>query len=188
MIKKVLKDQNLSIYKLAKLSELPYTTVSEICNNRVNLTRCHADTVYKLSKALKISMENLLSPYYIKRSSFENFKSTSCHKLKEMGDIDFIIELLESGEIRDYYEKGWYAESFYLLATLDYLSRINHIDLCLDYEDIRKQRLSEPLYPASIKAISLVSNSEAALKKARKKAIPEFLRFNIIESEIRDVI
>lgn len=188
MIKKALKDQNLSIYKLSKLSNLPYTTVSEICNNKVNLTRCNADTVYKLSKALNISMENLLSPYYVKRSSFENFKSATCHRLKEIGDIDFIIELLEHGQIRDYYEKGWYPESLYLLAMLDYLSRINHIDLCLDYDDMRKQRLTEPLYPTGIKALSLASNSDAPLKKAHKKAIPEFLRFNIIESEIRDVI
>ena len=32
-----------------------------------------------------------------KRCNFELFKSNVCHRLKESGDIDFLIETLESG-------------------------------------------------------------------------------------------
>ena len=37
-----------------------------------------------------------------KRCSFELFKSNVCHWLKEEGDIDFLIQVLESDLIRKY--------------------------------------------------------------------------------------
>ena len=40
-----------------------------------------------------------------KRCSFELFKSNVCHWLKEEGDIDFLIQVLESDLIRKYYEE-----------------------------------------------------------------------------------
>ena len=55
-----------------------------------------------------------------KRCSFELFKSNVCHRLKEQGDIDFLIETLKEDMIRQYYDKKWYPESFYLLAMVDY--------------------------------------------------------------------
>ena len=57
-----------------------------------------------------------------KRCSFELFKSNVCHWLKEEGDIDFLIQVLESDLIRKYYNRKWYLESFYLLGMLDYNS------------------------------------------------------------------
>ena len=48
-----------------------------------------------------------------KRCSFELFKSNVCHWLKEEGDIDFLIQVLESDLIRKYYNREWYLESFY---------------------------------------------------------------------------
>lgn len=62
-----------------------------------------------------------------KRCSFELFKSNVCHRLKEQGDIDFLIETLKEDMIRQYYDKKWYPESFYLLAMVDYISRENNV-------------------------------------------------------------
>ena len=124
----------------------------------------------------------------VKRSSFENFKSTICHRVKEMGDLDFILNTLESGEIISYYKRKWYPESLYLLAMLDYLSRENDIPLCEDYDALRRCRLERPVFPAGTLALSAASGNDAALKEAEEAAIPEFKRFNIIESEIRNVI
>ena len=64
-------------------------------------------------------MEDLIEPCFDKRSDFELFKSNTCHRLKELGDIDFVIELLEEDSIRKYYNKKWYPESLYLLAMHD---------------------------------------------------------------------
>lgn len=187
-IQDALKQKNLSIYRLSKLSEVPYATVNDICNGKARLEKCSAETIYRLAHALDVSMEELLAPCFLKRSSFENFKSTVCHRLKEKGDLDFLTETLLSQDIRTYYERKWYPESLYLLAMLDYISRENDIPLCEEYEDLRKCKLDKPVYPASIRAIQASSKNDAVMKQAIETAIPEFKRFNIIESEVRSVV
>ena len=104
-----------------------------------------------------------------------------------MGDLDFMIHVLESDEIRKLYNKHWYPEALYLLAMLDYLSRVNEVPICTKYNDIRVQKLNKPMYPLGVILTSVVMKSEEALKKAEKDAIPEFRRFNIFECEVRNV-
>ena len=187
-IKESLKKKNMSIYRLAKLSEVPYATLNDICNGKAQLEKCSAETIYKIAHALDISMEDLLAPCFIKRSSFENFKSAVCHRLRELGDIEFIIDTLENQDIRTYYDRKWYPESLYLLAMLDYISRENNIPIDSEYDDIRSCKLEKPVYPASILAESAAANNSYILKEAAENSIPEFYRFNIIENEIRNVI
>ena len=90
--------------------------------------------------------------------------------------------------IRTYYNRKWYPESLYLLAMLDYLSRENDVPICDDYDDLRRCKLEKPVYPASIRALSAAAQDDAAIKEASKTAIPEFMRFNIVENEVRNVI
>ena len=187
-IQDALRQKNMSIYRLAKTSKIPYATVNDICNGKAKLEKCSAETIYRLAHTLNVSMEELLAPCFIKRSSFENFKSTVCHRVKELGDIDFIIDTLESQDIRTYYDRKWYPESLYLLAMLDYLSRENDVPLCDDYDDLRRCKLEKPVYPAGIRALSAAAQNDAAIKETAKTAIPEFMRFNIVENEVRNVI
>ena len=187
-IQQALRDKKMSIYRLAKLSGVPYATVNDIVNCKTQLEKCSAETVYRLAKALEVPLEELIGTYMIKRCSFENFKSYICHRVKEYGDIDFIIRLIESDDIRSFFDRKWYPESMYLLAMLDYLSRLNDVPLCEEYDDIRKFKLEKPLYPASIRAMSVFMKDESVLKDAFDNAIPEFKRFNIVENEIRNVV
>ena len=133
-------------------------------------------------------MEELLEPCFEQRSSFELYKSNVCHELKEKGDIQFIIDTLENDKIRKLYDKGWYAESLYLLAMIDYVSRLNDIPLCTEYDDLRRLKLKETVYPKSILAVYAVSSNEEIKEKAYNESIPEFIRFNIVESEVRNVL
>ena len=187
LINDELQEKKMTIYQLAKLSGVPYATVNDICHEKTKLTKCSAETVYKISRALNVSMEDLLAPYLAKRANFENFKSAICHRVKEEGDIDFIVGVLKRNDIRRFFKRKWYPESFYLLAMVDYLSRLNNVPLASDYDDIRRYKLKEIIYPSSILAIAAVEGNEEALRKAEKESIPEFMRFNIVESEIRDV-
>lgn len=176
------------MYRLSKISKVPYATLNDICNGKTQLAKCSAETVYRLAQALDIPMEDLLRPYMVKRSSFENFKSTVCHRVKEMGDVEFMLKLLDSNAIRTYYDRHWYPESLYLLAMLDYLSRLHDLPQCSDYDDLRRCKLEKTVYPASVMAISLAAGNDQALKQAEREAIPEFMRFNIVECEVRNVI
>ena len=188
IITELLAQRNMSKYRLSQNSAVPYTTLNDICNGKTSLAKCSAETVCRLAKELGVSMEQLLESEMEKRCSFELFKSNVCHRLKELGDIEFLIEALEKDDIRRYYRKKWYPESLYLLAMVDYISRENQVELCEEYEDLRKKKLAAAVYPAGIIALSAATGSNAPKAQARKEAIPEFMRFNIVESEVRDVI
>jgi len=187
-INELLHDKKITQYRLSKESGIAYTTINDICSGKAQLEKCSAETVYRISKVLGVSMESLIEPCFEKRTDFELFKSNACHMLKELGDINFIIELLEQDYIRKYYKKKWYPESLYLLAMLDYISRENDIPLCTQYDDLRRVKLKTVLFPASVLVASKVSDSDDVIERAISEAIPEFAQFNIIESEIRDVI
>ncbi len=187
----LIQEKNLSIYRLSKNSGIPYATLNDIVNDKARLEKCKAETVYRLAKKeLDLSMEDLLAPYISKRCDFELFKSNVCHSLKDLGDIDFIVETLEKDEIREYYNRQWYREAFYLLAMLDYISRINNVPACEEYEDIRcKKTTVNHLPQKSILALSAVSKRrECKGTRQKKESIPEFMRFNIVENEVRNVL
>jgi hypothetical protein len=144
--------------------------------------------VYRISKVLGVSMESLIAPALEERTDFEIFKSNVCHKLKEVGDIDFVIDLLEQDHIRKYYAKKWYPESLYLLAMLDYVSRENDIPICTQYDDMRQLKLKRVLYPSGVLMEAKISQDDEIKARSIREAIPEFMRFNIVESEVRHVV
>ena len=123
-----------------------------------------------------------------KRDSFDNFKSNICHLVKDIGELNFIREVLCSNEPQKLYNKKWYAESLYLVAMTDYLSQKNNIPLYTGYNSLRTHKLSKPLYPSSIYMLYLLTNDKAILNESFNKSIPEFKQFNIIESEIENVV
>ena len=187
-INELLKKRNISKYKLSKLSSIPYMTLNDICNGKTELKKCSAETVYRLAQGLQISMEDLLAPYMEQRISFELFKSNVCHSLKQLGDINFLIETIQDDSIQSYYAKGWYPECFYLLAMTDYISRINDIPICEEYNDLRHKKLENIIYPASVLALAAVQESEAPKREAMEHSIAEFMRYNIVESEVRNIV
>ena len=189
LINEKLEKINMTKYRLSKDSGVPQATINDICSGKADLEKCSAGTLYKIAKVLGISIESILdSGKDDIRSSFEIFKSNTCHHVKDMGDLDFIVVVLESDEVRKLYNKHWYPEALYLLAMLDYLSRINEIPLCSKYNDLRMRKLEKPIYPVGVLLNSEVLKSDEPLRIAEKEAIPEFRRFNIIESEVRNVV
>lgn len=184
----LLEQKHITKYRLSKMSGVPQSTIADICNGKSKLAKCSAETVYMLSKALDVSMESLfeLSTENERLYSFDVYKSTVCHEVKNLGDLQFIINTLKENKIRDLYNKRWYPEALYLLAMIDYLSRENGLPVCTNYDDIRACKLKNPVFPNSVIALSLVDDS--ALSRAEKNAIPEFKRFNIIEAEVRNVV
>ena len=187
MLEAILNERNMSIYQCAKLSGIPYTTLSEVVRGITRIEKCSAETVYRLSKVLHVSMEDLMMDSIERRSDFEVFKSNVCHQVKDQDDLDFIVTTLQKDDISRYWKKKWYPEAFYLLAMIDYLSRINDIPLCTKYDDIRSHSLEVPLYPREVLMAERLGTMNDMKKQCRQQAIPEFLRFNIIESEIKNV-
>lgn len=180
-------EKNISKYNLSKSTGIPYSTISDICSGKTSLEKCNAKTVYELSRFFEVSMEDLLYKDNEFRVDFETFKSNVRHKFKESGYKKFIISVLKDDEITEYASKRQFPEALYLLAMLDYVSRLNGVALCTKYNSLRKAKLKEVVYPASVLAEAKIMNDESILQKSIDESIPEFIRFNIVESEVFDV-
>ena len=184
----LLIQKNITKYRVSKISGVPFATISDISTGKTKIEKCSADTLYKLARALDVTMEDLIADSMEYRSSFETFKSNVCHMVHDMGDIDFIIDTLESDKIRKLYQKRWYPESLYLLAMVDYLSRENDLPICTNYNDIRACKLNSAIYPASVIVAAAATKNNKLKEESLMASIPEFKRFNIAENEVRNVI
>lgn len=83
--------------------------------------------------------------------------------------------------------KKWYPEALYLLAMLDYISRINEIPICTKHNQYRLAKLNDTIYPANILAQVSVSGDASLLEESKAHLIPGFIRFNIVENEVFDI-
>ena len=175
-------------YRLSKESGVPQATINDICSGKADIEKCSAGTLFRIAKVLNVTIEAILeSAKEDYRSTFDIFKSNTQHQVKDFGDLVFIKYMLERDEIRKLFNRQWYPEALYLLGMVDYLSRVNGIPECTVYEDIRAKKLEKPIYPTDILLLSKLFESDEPLIKAEKEAIPEFKRFNIIESKVRKV-
>ena len=174
-INEILRKKGMTKYRLSVLSGVPHATLNNICSGQSRIEKCSAETLYKLAQILHVTIEDLII-------------DSICHRIKDSGDIAFIIETLKSNEIRQYYDKKQYPQAFYLLAMVDYLSREHRLPLYNAYNDMRKQKLADPIYPQSILALAKVMEDDSILSDSLEKAIPEFRRFNIAENEMWNIV
>ena len=193
-VNEIISQKQLSKYRVAKGSGIPYMTLNDICSGHARIEKCSAETLFKLAKVLNVTIEDLIVDSMENKDplqyvmSFELFKSNVCHRVKDNGDIPFIIETLKSGKIQEYYDRKEYPKAYYLLAMVDYLSRENNLPLCNLYHDMRKQRLAEPIYPLGAMVMAEVMRDDSIVTESLENAIPEFRRYNIAENEVRNVI
>ena len=59
IIEDLLSRREMTKYRLAVESGVPHATLNDICSGKTKLVKCSAETVYKLAKALGVSMELL---------------------------------------------------------------------------------------------------------------------------------
>ena len=183
----LLEEKQMTKYRLAKSSGVSQTTINDICSGKVTISNCTGETLYRLAQALGVSVESLLRDSMQRRPAFEIFKSNVCHQVRDMGDIDFLIDVIKSDRIYGYLNKQWYREALYLLAMMDYLCRENGLPPHEGFEELRLLKLSGIVYPAGVLILSAALKSEEPKEKSLREAIPEFLRHNIVESEVRNV-
>ena len=59
IIDDLLRERNMTRYRLAVTAGIPHATLNDICSGKARLEKCSAETIYKLAKALGVSMELL---------------------------------------------------------------------------------------------------------------------------------
>jgi len=190
-LNKLLKEKNLTKVQLSHLSQVPYSTISDIFNEKTSLEKSSVEVVLKIAKALDRSIEDLLEQSFKdkkpQRVDFETFKGNVRHEIHFTDDLSFIEKTLSSDLISIYIDRKWYPEALYTLAMVDYLSRINNIPLYNKYDSLRKAKLKRIHYPASLIIAQEFKENEKLVNDYFQRSIPEFKRFNIVENEIRNV-
>jgi len=120
---------------------------------------------------------------YMGCKDFDDFKWNICDVLGGMDDLSFLLIIIKKDVIRYCYDNNHLPECFYLLGMVDYLCRVNNLSLDENYNHLRKQKLENLVYPMGVcSKCERVGNDEPK-EEALKEAIPEFLRFNIVEDE-----
>lgn len=127
----------------------------------------------------------MLSKNEISLQKFEIFKGNIKHRIKNDGQLEFIRQTLMTNDIEVLWQNNNALCSLYLLAMVDYLSRLNQIPIYTKYNYLRLRKMENKIYPLSIKTSAMVLNVD--VEQLTSNAIPEFLRFNIVEGDIFNV-
>ena len=81
LINDELEKRHLTICRLSIESGVPQATINDICSGKADLEKCAAGTLYRIAKALDISVEAILESVHQEyRCSFESFKATPAIK------------------------------------------------------------------------------------------------------------
>ena len=108
MLKEYLKENSISVYNLAKKIDVPYSTLNDLSNGKVNIDNCRVGFIQKLASQLELSMDQL---YKI------------CNSQKEI-----IVEKYNLPATVSVKNKGYY-------ASFQYKDRIVEIPVCEVNED-----------------------------------------------------
>lgn len=181
MLQSYLKRRNISIYRLAKETDISYSTLNYIVNGRTPIEKCSLETFKKIADALQISMDQLYKECQYTLDDFEVFKSNVGHELQELGQLNFLEKYLISDDIEALWEYNK-LNALYLIAMIDYVSRINGISLCSKYDKYRSYKLKEKIYPSSYYV-----HKKAVSTYKMENIIAEFERFGIIEGDVFNV-
>ena len=95
----ILTQKCITKYKLAKISGIPHATLCDICSGKTHIEKCSVETVYKLAKALSVSMETLIEPYIANKTAEKNIEQSYEYGLPGylQKDLDAYKDALKNG-------------------------------------------------------------------------------------------
>lgn len=63
----ILKQSGMTKYRVAKISGVPHATLNDLCSGKSRIEKCSAETLYRIAKALNVSMESLIETVIIEK-------------------------------------------------------------------------------------------------------------------------
>lgn len=179
----LLEAHQMSAYKLAKMTGIPYTTIFDLVHYRTLPKNISLDHALKIADALDIDVKELVKIEGAPMTNFEFFRSQLIMNIKSYGPNKFVNRVVKNKEVDFYYKNGGIEHALFLLGVIDYLSRKYHLSINRKrYNDLRKLHLKKPLFCSNdIISFSSLEEAESVLGI---KIEEEFRRFNIVETEI----
>lgn len=210
-IKDVIDNIGLSFDELCDASEIPSSTLSDILSGKAVLSHCQARTIQKLSKGLDMSMEEVLAleepdilacdcaPDMADNDDYEETEEEGpLHRLEcptsflffrrsmlemlsmlsiiEDGECMFVESTIEAGTIEKLYDQGCYDAALYTLGLIDYLCDKNDIPRLTMYDKYRGDTMAKTVYCPEAEEDPILDCVYFL------KMIPQFLKFNMIET------
>ena len=192
MLRLLLQKQNMSLYRLEKLSSISHASLSDLYNEKSDIKNCSVELLHKISNAMKISMDVLYDYLSYKNldlvtydSDFDLFKSSVCQELKYLGDLEFLNKYKSSDEIEKLYHDSKIPQAVYLLCVLDYICDKHMLPYTLKYQHIRKITLNKLYVSKGI--YLLLKFKDISITQIFYDSLDVFLRHNIAEGDIDNV-
>ena len=67
----IIRQSGMTKYKVAKLSGVPHATLNDLCSGKSRIEKCSAETLYRIAKALNVSMESLVETVIIEKEEMQ---------------------------------------------------------------------------------------------------------------------
>lgn len=184
--KELLESKKVTGYALSKKTGIPYTTINDLVNGKTIIQNVSLKHALLIADYLRIDVKELNNLDTLTMVDFRYFRNNLLADLKRQKLKDFVKSILSKKEIDFYYKNNAKANAFYLLALIDYISRIENEPIHTErYNNLRKEKLDNPLFVGS--NIITFDSIEEAEKQLNIHVIPEFKKFNIIEEDVFNV-
>lgn len=70
--KNLLDENNVSKYELAKKTQIPYSTICDIVNDKVDINKCSYEVLHKIATFFCMPTDQLLKPYVMKSGEYND--------------------------------------------------------------------------------------------------------------------
>ena len=87
----IIKQSGMTKYKVAKLSGVPHATLNDLCSGKSRIEKCSAETLYRIAKALNVSMESLIETAIIEKEERRAFMFTKQDILSQLETFRFAV-------------------------------------------------------------------------------------------------
>lgn len=96
-------------YQISKETGIPYTTISELANGKININKCAADTVFRLSLYFQCTMDEILNKISLLTNVSGTYRSIK-YQWKPSRDDSVELHIWDCGEER-VLDKGKYSQA-----------------------------------------------------------------------------
>lgn len=172
-LKEYLKEKQISVREMSRITSIPYSTLHDIVNDKVKLEDCQYKTLKRISEFVEVPVDYLV----YEKEDFQTFRNKLHHRIKASDELELLVEILERREIDYYCFHADVLKALYMLSLTDYISRKNELPLCAEYADLRQKKLKEPYYVGD--RVSWRDDSDC---------IEEFVVHNIFEGDLYDAV
>ena len=96
IINVLIEKRKITKYKLSQITQIPYTTINDICSEKTDLKKCSALNVYKIAKALNVPIDSFAIDFEEANSNI--FLSTIKSDVENMSkkQLDMLRDSIET--------------------------------------------------------------------------------------------